>query len=251
MTGKNYIQLYRKGFFLLLRLYPKPFGECFATSMSQTFDDLMNAQKEANKGLLGLVLWVFAETFIGMIKENVMQHKSIARIALITISILMVPLIAMQFTDEVLWGPIDFAVFGIMLISVGFAFEFITAKQNSMVYKAAIGLALLTAFLLIWVNLAVGLIGNTNEIANIMYSGVLAVLILGALVVRVRPLAMVRVMFATALTQGLITIITLLGKMSNHSGSSAGEIIVMNGVFIALFMVSAFLFRRAGNASQV
>jgi hypothetical protein len=45
------------------------------------------------------------------------------------------------------------------------------------------------AFILIWMNLAVGIIGSEDNPANLMYGGVLAVAIVGAFMVRFRPMA--------------------------------------------------------------
>ncbi len=73
--------------------------------MEQTFNDLLRERAEEEKGLFGFALWMFVETFAGLIRENItvmiMQNKSIIRIALATAFILLLPLLAMQFTDEV------------------------------------------------------------------------------------------------------------------------------------------------------
>jgi thiazole synthase ThiGH ThiG subunit len=61
-----------------------------------------------------------------------------------------------------------------------------------------VALALVAAMLLVWVNLAVGIIGSEDNPANIMYLGVHAVLILGALLALFRPQGMARALFATA-----------------------------------------------------
>jgi hypothetical protein len=50
-------------------------------------------------------------------------------------------------------------------------------------------------------NLAVGVIGTEDDPANLMYVGVLAVGIIGAIIARFRPHGMARTLFATALAQ--------------------------------------------------
>ena len=37
--------------------------------------------------------------------------------------ILLLPLVAMQFTDQVVWDVADFAIFGALLVGVGVAYE--------------------------------------------------------------------------------------------------------------------------------
>ena len=93
--------------------------------------------------------------------------------------ILLLPLVAMQFTDEVVWDVADFAVFGALLVGVGVTYELAARKTGNTAYRAAFGVALAAVFLLVWVNLAVGIIGSEDNDANLMYYGVLAVGSLG------------------------------------------------------------------------
>ena len=71
--------------------------------------------------------------------------------------LLLLPLIAMQFTDEVNWDLADFIVFGIMLFIACGGFELATRMTKNTAYKIAIGLAIASVFLLVWMQLAVGL----------------------------------------------------------------------------------------------
>jgi peptidoglycan/LPS O-acetylase OafA/YrhL len=102
-----------------------------------------------------------------------------------------------------------------------------------------------TALILVWTNLAVGLIGSGDNPANWMYFGVLVVGIIGALVARFRPRGMARALFVTALAQVLVAAITLVAGLG-YPLSGPLEILVMNGFFVVLFAGSALLFRRAG-----
>jgi hypothetical protein len=65
-------------------------------------------------------------------------------------------------------------------------------------YKFAVGVALLAAFLLIWLSLGVGIIGSDGDPANLMYFGVLAVGLIGAFHARFRAVGMARALFAMA-----------------------------------------------------
>lgn len=171
------------------------------------------------------------------------QNKNIILIALGVGLILLVPLLAMQFTDEVAWSPFDFAFAGALLFSIGLAYELITRKASNIAYRAAVSVALLTALLLVWINGAVGIIGSEDNPANLMYLGVLAVLIVGALVAQLRPQGMARVLFTTALAQASVTVIALITERS----ANMIQLVMLNAFFVALWVGSALLFRRAND----
>lgn len=155
--------------------------------------------------------------------------------------LLLLPLVAMQFTDEVNWSGADFAVFGAMLACAGGAFELAARMTRNFAYRAAVGVALVAAFLLVWANGAVGIIGSEDNPANLMFAGVLAVAIIGAVVARFRPRGMARALVATALAQALVAVITVVAGL--------GYIFVATGFFAALWLASAWLFRRAAMES--
>jgi peptidoglycan/LPS O-acetylase OafA/YrhL len=117
-------------------------------------------------------------------------------------------------------------------------------RTNSTVYRSAIGVALAAAFILVWLSLGVGIIGKDGDPANLMYFGVLAVGIIGAIIARLQPHGMARALFATALAQALVAAIALIAGLG-LPWSGPAEILVLNGFFIALFAGSAWLFRRA------
>ena len=217
--------------------------------MAQTFDDLCRERQAAGEGLFALALWVFVETSAGIIREGItiiiMQNKNIIRIVLAAAFILLLPLLAMQITDEVVWDLADFAFAGALLVGTGLTYELAVRKMDNLAYRAAVGVALAAAFILVWVNLAVGLIGSENERANLMYIGVLAVGIMGAIIARSRPHGMARALFATALAQTLVTVIALVTGMHQYPGSSVSEILILNVFFVALWVGSALLFRNA------
>jgi O-antigen/teichoic acid export membrane protein len=116
-------------------------------------------------------------------------------------------------------------------------------RTNSTVYRSAIGVALAAAFILVWLSLGVGIIGKDGDPANLMYFGVLAVGIIGAIIARLQPHGMARALFATALAQALVAAIALIAGLG-LPWSGPAEILVLNGFFIALFVGSAWLFWR-------
>jgi hypothetical protein len=121
---------------------------------------------------------------------------------------------------------------------------FMLTKIMSNAYLSAIGVALVAAFLLVWLSLGVGIIGADGDPANLMYFGVLAVGIIGAIIARLQPLGMARTMLAMALAQVLVTAIALIAGLGlPYSGPL--ELIGLNGFFVALFAGSAWLFQQA------
>ena len=171
-------------------------------------------------------------------------YRPATRLVLATAFILMLPLLVMQVTDQVVWDLADFAVAGALLVGTGLMYELAARKAGNIAYRAAVGVALAAALLLVWINLAVGIIGEPDELANGMYVGVLAVGIIGAIIARFQPHGMARALFATALAQALVAVIALIFGLGSPA-SGPLEILALNGSFVALFVGSALLFRYA------
>ncbi len=173
------------------------------------------------------------------------------RIAAWTVAalILLLPLVAMQFTDEVNWEVADFAFAAALLVGVGVPYELAVRKTGNAAYRAAVGVALAAVFLLIWVNGAVGIIGSEDNDANLMYFGVLAIGVIGAFIARFRPRGMARALFATALAQASVATVALIAGWGSPS-SGPLEIVALNGFFVALFVGSALLFREAARGGS-
>jgi hypothetical protein len=117
--------------------------------------------------------------------------------------------------------------------------------KHKTAYRSGLGLAIATALFLLWSMAAVGIIGEEGDRADLMYFGVLAVGIIGAVIARFRPHGMARALLATALAQALVAVIALIAGKHQSPISSVWEILGLNGMFAALFIASAWLFRRA------
>lgn len=165
---------------------------------------------------------------------------------------LLLPWVAMQLTDEVVWDAADFALFGVLLVGAGTTYELAARMRGDAAYRSAVGVALAAAFLLVWVNGAVGVIGNEGDDANLMYGGVLAIGIIGAIVARFQPYSMARTMFATALAQALVAVIALIAGWGSMAPIWPWDLLTLTGFFTALWLISAWLFLKAarGKASS-
>lgn len=74
--------------------------------------------------------------------------------------LLMIPLIAMGFTNEVRWGLFDFIIAGILLSGTALAIEFILRKFKSKTQRVIVCGIVLVLLLLVWAELAVGIFGT-------------------------------------------------------------------------------------------
>lgn len=89
-----------------------------------------------------------------------MKNKRLVIILAVAGSLLLIPLIAMQFTNEVSWEMNDFVIMGILLFGTGLLCELVLSKVKSMEGRIVLCGAILLAFLLIWAELAVGIFGT-------------------------------------------------------------------------------------------
>ena len=85
-----------------------------------------------------------------------MQNKRLLTILLISSFLLLIPFIAMLFTDEVNWTTSDFIIAGFLLYGTGLVCEFILRKVKKLKYRIALCGIILVILILIWVELAVG-----------------------------------------------------------------------------------------------
>lgn len=180
--------------------------------------------------------------------ENVARRWSPWRIAGWSFAggLLLLPLVAMQFTDEVKWDASDFVFMGVLIGSVGLGFELAARQSHDWAYRAGAGTALVAAFLLVWVNAAVGIIGDEGNPLNLLYAGVLAIGLAGAAIAALKAPGMARAMTGMAIAQALVAIVALIAAPDTQPGPI--PILILNSVFVGLFLLSAALFRKAARS---
>ncbi len=89
-----------------------------------------------------------------------MMHKNLKIILLTVLALLLIPLVAMQFTNEVNWSLFDFIIAAVLLFGTGFIIDLVIRKTKSIKYRVAILILIVIAFILIWAELAVGVFGT-------------------------------------------------------------------------------------------
>ena len=159
--------------------------------------------------------------------------------------LVLLPLVAMQFTDEVNWTPADFVFAGVVLGTVGLLFELAVRMSRNMAYRAAVGFALAAAFLILWANGAVGMIGDEGGGYTQLFYGVIAVALVGAVAARFRSGPMALAMLAA----GLAHLGVAVGGLPADPRGAA-----ISAGLAGPWLLSALLFRLAarqqGSAAQ-
>ena len=96
------------------------------------------------------------------VNDLVFQNNVFIWIALATVAILLIPLIAMEFTTEVDWDETDFIVMGSLLFGVSSLFV-LAARKAPRKRRVLIGGVFIAVFLYVWAELAVGVFTNLGS----------------------------------------------------------------------------------------
>jgi hypothetical protein len=152
-------------------------------------------------------------------------------------TLLALPAVAMRFSSDWDWGPGDFVFAGLMLGGAVLAFELAVRVSQRLAYLFAMGLGVAAAFLQIWINLAVGIVGSEDNPWNGMYAAVVGVAVAGAVIARLRPAGMVWAMGAAAFAQAVVFAVALM----TGNGFTPG----VTALFCAMWLSSASLFHKA------
>lgn len=155
--------------------------------------------------------------------------------------LLLLPALAMRFFPAagVDWTALDFAAMGAMLATACGLYELGAWLSGNTAYRAGFGLAALTAFLTVWVNLAVGMLGGEGDGINLMFAGVLCVAAIGAWAAALKPAGMSRAMAATAIAQLLA-----VGVGVSMRAFEPREL-ALTAMFALPWLFSALLFGKA------
>jgi len=166
-------------------------------------------------------------------------------------ALLLLPLVAMRAgAPGVVWTAADFVVMGVLLYGSAGLFELAARAGGGAAYRLGAGAGIVTGFLLVWINLAVGIIGSEDNPVNLIYAGVLAIALIGSLAARFRARAMSKAMALTGAAQLAVTIAALLAGWGRWEPPGAAGILVLNAGFAGLWALSALLFRKAAGEEE-
>ncbi len=145
------------------------------------------------------------------------------------------------------WTLFDYIVAGVVLGGAGLVLELVARASNSMAYRAGACLTIAASVLLLWVNGAVGFLGDENNPANLMFIGVIGVAVIGSVVAGFRARGMALAMFAAAAAQVAVGVTALALGWSSPGNDGLYEVVMGTSVFGALWLVSGGLFRLAAD----
>jgi hypothetical protein len=168
--------------------------------------------------------------------------------AVITALILGIPLLRSLFVSGWDWDIRAFLLVGAvgtLLFGIGLTFQMVIRKLGTPAYRAAVGVALVTVFLLVWGNFVQG--ADDVNPAAFGYFVVPMVGIIGAAMARFQPNGMARALFVTALVQALVLVIALIIRNPQVTPWTAAVLRGFGGnaLNVVLFVASALLFRKA------
>lgn len=89
-----------------------------------------------------------------------MKNKRLIIILACVPLLLLIPLIGMQFSNEVNWSYLDFILAGLLLTGIGLCIETTLRCVKSVKYRIIICLIVFMIFFLIWAELAVGIFNS-------------------------------------------------------------------------------------------
>ncbi|UYY76830.1 hypothetical protein [Sphingomonas sp. R1] len=150
--------------------------------------------------------------------------------------LIILPPVAMQFTSEVNWTLADFAFAIVMLGGVGLPFEMAVRANGSLAYRGGAAMALAAGLLLLWVNAAVGIVGNESDDINLWFDLVLLLALACAAGARFRPAGMAVAMLVAAVAQ--MAVATILQVQGHFTW-------VFSTVWSCAWLLSAWLFRKS------
>ncbi len=88
----------------------------------------------------------------------IIQNKDIVGVFAVTTGILTLPLIGMQFSQDVDWTIFDFLIMGTLISGAGLLMVWVKRTIKSPTHRAAIIVAILAALFITWIHIAVGIV---------------------------------------------------------------------------------------------
>lgn len=181
------------------------------------------------------------------IKEPYSVARYFVGLSIVVAIMLLIPLTAMQFTDEVNWSLFDFIAASLLLIVAGMTYKLISVRLSVSAYRRGVGIAVGTSLALVWINLAVGFIGSENHPANLMYFGVLAIGFTGVVLSQFRPHGMFLTVTVMAVAQFLVPVTAFIIWRPEITAGVV-KVFILNWFFVMLYIASALQFRKVSYA---
>jgi hypothetical protein len=154
--------------------------------------------------------------------------------------LLSLPAIAMHWRVEgVDWTASDFVAMGAILAIACGSFELVLRMSGDWLYRAAGAVAIGGGLLLVWANLAVGLVGDGANAFNLGFMGVLGVGVIGALVTRFSARGLSNTLLVMAVAQAALAAVALAAGPDRIGAT-------LSALWLLPWLLAAALFRGAG-----
>ncbi|MBO6576286.1 MAG: hypothetical protein JJ896_16365 [Rhodothermales bacterium] len=141
---------------------------------------------------------------------------------------------------------LQFLILGAFIAGVVALYKFLVSRAGGNPwYVWGVRVTLIGAFLLFWVNGAVGIIGHADNDANMLYGVVFVVGALIAGITRFRAMGMVAALGGMAVAQALVPAIAVAAQVDLTTHWSA-DMVWLTAFWCAIWAGGALLFRRAG-----
>ncbi|MCP9201252.1 hypothetical protein MKO06_15180 [Gramella sp. GC03-9] len=89
-----------------------------------------------------------------------MKTRNLTIILVVVATILLIPFIGMQFSNEVDWSTSDFVIMGALLFLTGLGINYAISKLKTNRSRIIACIVIIGLFLMIWAELAVGVFGT-------------------------------------------------------------------------------------------
>jgi hypothetical protein len=171
--------------------------------------------------------------------------KTILRVALGSLGLLMVPLVASRVVKDWNWNVGAFVLLYLLFFVTGMLYAAIARKMGFWAYKAGVGVALVGGFALGWSTMVQT--ADSGHPERLWYLSVLVVGFIGACLARWKAPGLAVTLFAMATVLALISVVLPPGAPSDM----ALRMTIGHGVFVVLFTASGLLFRHASLVGSV
>jgi hypothetical protein len=178
-----------------------------------------------------------------------MKPKDYLVIALVPLALLLIPLTGNLTVEGWNWSPGDFLLAYVVFALTTFAYRLLATRAwANLAYRLGAALGVLAGFLMFWITIAVGIIGEDNP-ANLLYP--LAILggAIGLGVAQFKARGVAKVAFGMAGAVFLIPIAAVAFWPADFS-PGVTKVFILNGVFVLLFTASGLCFRHAARQGE-
>ena len=172
-----------------------------------------------------------------------------ARIAMwfVAALLLSLPAIAMKFFPDagVDWDARDFIIMGVMFALACGTIEVAARLSTDIAYRIGAIIATGTAFLTVWVNLAVGMILSESNLENAVFLLVIAIPLVSAFLTRFSARGLAKGTLAAGIVQALIALVVAVLPLDDLFTAT------MIGLFCLPWLVASALFHKAAGGAQL